>query len=263
MADKLQNGFFIGPLLAFTFVAGICLMVCGLVLGLLRFVSHIAPKASVAPAVNTSFQSTEETRTEILKPPQTRCRDRLLGLILFTSLLIIVAVLNQPCTYVSAHPCRIRIISENNQPVSGLRVVRWWGFSFAHIGTQARLTDASGTANFQAVSVAISRLNRLELRWLPSLVRSWQPGQDSLPVKVQWPGNLAPQFDSGDWRPVIPGDPSAYTNKFGVYVRYLKAYRQLNHFAPIKIPLPQNTVQIGFPLKTHEVELQVGERTPN
>jgi hypothetical protein len=261
LTDRFYAGLFIGPFLARIFLAGICLMVCGLILGILRFVSQFASKSMVAPAFNTSLQSTQATSTEKPKPSRTRCRGGLIGLILFFSLLIIVSLLSQTSSYRAADPCQIRVVDDKHQPVCGLRMIRTWGFSLEHYGTEERLTDLNGIANFDMLSVEISLLDRLELGWMPKLVRSWYPGQDSLPITVFLPANLSARFDSSDWRPVVPGDPSAVTNKFGVFVRYARTYFPVNQSTRIRIPLPQNSVGIGFPEKTHEVELQVSKNS--
>jgi hypothetical protein len=265
LADKLYVGLFIGSFLAAIFLAGICLIVCGLILGLWRFAKALASRADAAGAISISGRSNEKPPTGTANPSTAGRKTRLVALIAVFSLLILVAMLNLPSSYTASDPCQVRVVDDNNLPVAGLRVVRSWGFSLQHYGAEEGRTDAKGTVNFPPVGVEISLLKRLEMRCAPTVVHSWYPGRDSLPVTVYLPENLAARFDSQFWRPAIPGDLTAYTNQSGVFVRYLRAYALPNqNLDPasrtgFKIPRPNNTVGVGIPDGIHEVEIQVGE----
>jgi hypothetical protein len=265
LADKLYVGLFIGSFLAAIFLAGICLIVCGLILGLWRFAKALGSRVDAADVNSLSGRSNEQPPTGTANPSTAGHKARLAGLIAILSPLILVAMLNRPSSYTAADPCQIRVIDDHNLPVAGLRVVRSWGFSLQHYGADEGRTDSKGTVNFPPVRVEISLLKRLEMRWAPAVVHSWYPGRDSLPVTVYLPENLAARFDPQIWRPAIPGDPTAYTNQSGVFVRYLRAYalanQNLNLAARtgLKIPRPNNAAGVGIPDGIQAVELQVDE----
>lgn len=265
IAIKLHAGLFIGQFLALFFVAGLCLGISGLVLGLVRLAKRISVGLPALAAPSNMGPSGAAASVHSATRPETRLKARLIILATLFCLLIMALVLNRPCSYTVGEACQIRVTDQNHQPVPGLRVVKSWGFSMEHCGNQERWTDSGGTVSFAPVSVEISLLKHLEMRWAPAAVHSWYPGRDSLPVTVYLPENLAARFDSELWRPAIPGDPTAYTNQSGIFVRYLRAYALANQNpnlaarTGLKIPRPNNTVGVGFPDGIESVELQVGE----
>lgn len=266
LADEMNAGLYVGPFLALIFLAGTCLAFIGLILGLVRLAKKMSLGSTALPGPNDHVDSDAAGLVNSAILDKTGRKSKILVLASLISLCIITFALDRPYAYIAAEPCQVRITDQNHQPVPGLRVVKSWGFSLEHYGNQTGRTDSKGTVSFAPVSVEISLLKHLEMRWAPAEVYSWYPGRDSLPVAVYLPENLDARFDSESWRPVIPGDPTAYTNQFGVFVRYLGAYALANQNpnpavrAGLRLPRPNNTVGVGFPDGVQAVDLQVGEK---
>lgn len=261
LADEMGAGLFVGPFLAFCFVAGICLAFMGSVIGVVRLARKMAGSSEENAPDGPVAGVQGDPATRLAGNP----KSKLLLLVSVLCLCIIAFVLSRPCTYAVADACQVRITDLNHQPVQGLRVVRSWGFSLEHYGDQEGRTDSSGTVSFAPVSVEISMLKRLEMRWAPSFAFGWHPGRDSLPVTVYLPDDLAVRFDPGLWRQAIPGDSSAYTNQSGVFVRYCGAHASANQNLSAtvrtgsRITRPNNYLGIGFPGGNQKVEFQVCE----
>ena len=263
LADRKCAGQFAVSFLAFVAITGICLAVSGLTLGMLQLAQTFAHTSLSAGMRSDQIKRIDGRPVDSTNPPHNTLKSKLLVLNSLLCLFGLAFVLNRPCYYSAAPPLQLRITDENHQPVSGLRVVRSWGFSLKIYGSHAGQTGDHGTVVFAPTTVQLSLLNRLEMRWMPGLVRSWYPGQDCLPVVVYLPENLTGRFNSESWRPAIAGDPTAYTNQYGVFARYERAYILANQKSnpttrnSLKIPQPKNTLDVGFPPGIQKVELQV------
>jgi hypothetical protein len=185
-------------------------------------------------------------------------------LLALTILAVLRTVLGRPGDVPVTPDYKIRITDAHQQPISGVRVEHTWGISMLNYGSDERRTDVNGIAHFEPVTVTMSRLRRMEMKWAPRMVLGPFPGKDSLPIRVDLPENLAVKFQDGEWRQAIPNDPSAYTNREGVFVRYWGAYALNNPYprpgSKVGRTREQNSVGIAFPPGAGEVDLRVCEK---
>ena len=182
-------------------------------------------------------------------------------LILCLAALAQVLWLNQQTTLTVTMPCRLRVLDETGKPVPNLAVTHSWGRSLDWSGSEKKLTDANGVADFPAIIITLSRWERFKLKWAPATVWGWYPHRDEFPITISLPVDFEAVFDPTGWQIIRPGDPSCFTNRQGVFVRYSGAF-VMSQVPQVRNKIlgmdpHRNTVGLGIPPQISDVTVHV------
>ncbi|MEO7300764.1 MAG: hypothetical protein ABI042_19535 [Verrucomicrobiota bacterium] len=164
-----------------------------------------------------------------------------IGVAVFIGIILVFAVL--PYKLIATPNSKIRVIDDDKQPLTGLRVVRSWKTSEDQNGEEEAVTDSSGEVRFKQVGFSMSLLKRLTkplLIFVPaSCGLSWEIYGHS-EFRIYWPNGYKLRFDDGTWKKVY----SVYQNNDGVYMR--DPERPITHFRLKTSPKEERFVNFYF-----------------
>lgn len=276
LADALHLGLYIGSLFAFSFMASICLVIAGLLIGIIRLCrklnEHTAagatePQQTDSVMANDLRQCSE---FDMGRPRHNWKRWMLLsGLLGF--LVLLAAAMQQPgfMNYQASPRYTLRIVDNAGQPLPGVRVVHAWGLDIYNHGENEANTDGNGMVAFDPVNVAIpvgawvKMLRILHVNVRPSVRGLGWENYTSSRLSIFLPEGY--ELDPGytAWSKMPPAYGNSYTTAAGFFIKAPSTDLLIHvpDFVKPRTKMQYNFqmphIDVFFPDSRHEFELPV------